>query len=158
MKILNIKSIETCVDPFEQLSTQYLVNVNIEVSQDDILYSKNGIYAQVETDFEKKDIHIRFFEKGSNSYITFAPTDEEEKMFHEFIQKIKLPYILKDLLNKEGLSKENISTELLHSKVIAFSVLDDDCTGHLYNEKYVILTEAGKVEIYKKPKLAFAEI
>ncbi|MBE4910223.1 pullulanase [Bacillus luteolus] len=82
--IITDHTVEKLEDPFGLLAgDRYEFLLNIEVSDDDELYSDNGIYIRLIFVAENENARItqsNFIEKETNRYLEFELEEDEEEM------------------------------------------------------------------------------
>jgi hypothetical protein len=82
--IITDHTVEKLEDPFGLLvGDRYEFLLNIEVSEDDELYSVNGIYIRLLLVSENENVRItqsNFIEKETNRYLDFELEEDEEEM------------------------------------------------------------------------------
>ncbi|WP_102347508.1 DUF6509 family protein [Bacillus sp. Marseille-P3661] len=87
MNITN-HTVETLEDPFGILSGErYEFIIDIEIPEDDELFSEKGIYIKLIYAVDEKGAGIssyHLYEKGSDRYIDFALDEDEETMLDAY--------------------------------------------------------------------------
>ncbi|RXI95579.1 pullulanase [Anaerobacillus alkaliphilus] len=66
---------------------RYEFFINVEVDEDDDLYSENGLYIKVifaVNEGSTRIMHYDIFEKTTDKYIDFALEEEEEKLLQDY--------------------------------------------------------------------------
>ncbi len=86
--IITDHTVEKLKDPFGLLpGDRYEFLINIEVSEDDELYSENGVYIRlifvINNEIEKIT-QYNFIEKETNQHLDFEFEEEEEKMIFNY--------------------------------------------------------------------------
>lgn len=86
--IITDHTVEKLEDPFGLLpGDRYEYLINIEVSEDDDLYSENGIYIRlifVKEEEIERITQYNFIEKETNQYLDFEFEEDEEKMIFNY--------------------------------------------------------------------------
>jgi hypothetical protein len=84
-------SVELIHDPFGILAgDRYEFLIDIEVPEDDDLYSENGLYIKVIYRVEESRLGIvnyEIFEKKTERYLDFEMDEEEEKLVEAFCKE-----------------------------------------------------------------------
>ncbi|MGF7049537.1 hypothetical protein J2T13_004058 [Paenibacillus sp. DS2015] len=94
--MITVKSfqVEVMKDPFGILTGErYQFILDLDVEEDDELYSENGVYAKVTYKVENEEysmIHYDLYEKMVDRYLSFDMEEDEEEVLASFC-KANLP-------------------------------------------------------------------